>query len=311
MNKFIVTTTINPPTKATLKFCEIAEEKGWTFVIIGDTLTPHSSYERLEGRYRSVTYLSPDDQYKRYPELSDSLGWKTIQRRNIGFIHAYDEGSDILATVDDDNIPYSYWGEDILLNKEVSCEVYDSGSLDVFDPLSTTNNNQLWHRGYPIQLLEHRSCNYVETEKRKFLVQADLWDGDPDIDAIARLTFSPEVKYDTNVPFCSNSISPFNSQNTFIAREVVPHYMMLPYIGRFDDIWGSYIMQYYYPKSVVYNRSTVYQERNDQDLIQNLEDEIFGYRNTLDLLNNLSDWRSLLQDKSKIFVDKYQACFNI
>jgi len=35
---------------------------------------------------------------------------------------------------------------------EASCEVYDSGSLDVFDPLSTTNNNQLWHRGYPINL---------------------------------------------------------------------------------------------------------------------------------------------------------------
>ena len=45
MNKFIVTTTINHPTKATLKFCEIAEKNDWTFVIIGDLSTPDYEYE--------------------------------------------------------------------------------------------------------------------------------------------------------------------------------------------------------------------------------------------------------------------------
>jgi hypothetical protein len=70
-------------------------------------------------------------------------------------------------------------------------------------------------------------------------------------------------------------------------------------------------MQYYHPKSVVYNNASVYQDRNDQDLLKNLKDEFFGYRNTLDLLRNLSDWKSFLPNKSKIFIDEYQNCFNI
>ena len=47
MNKFIVTTTINSPTVATLKFIEIAKRDGWHFVVVGDTKTPHAEYERI------------------------------------------------------------------------------------------------------------------------------------------------------------------------------------------------------------------------------------------------------------------------
>ena len=56
MNKFIVTTTINSPTIATRKFCEF---KDWTFVVVGDTKTPHQEYEDLD-----CVYLSPDIQEK-------------------------------------------------------------------------------------------------------------------------------------------------------------------------------------------------------------------------------------------------------
>ena len=46
MKKFIVTTTINKPTVATLKFAEISDRDNWTFVIVGDTKTPHDEYEK-------------------------------------------------------------------------------------------------------------------------------------------------------------------------------------------------------------------------------------------------------------------------
>jgi hypothetical protein len=71
-------------------------------------------------------------------------------------------------------------------------------------------------------------------------VQADLWDGDPDIDAMARLIYKPCVKFNNVKPYGSNKISPFNSQNTFLAREVLPSYVCLPHVGRMDDIWGGY-----------------------------------------------------------------------
>ena len=278
MKKFIVTTTVNSPTEATKRF---AEKKDWTLVVVGDTKTPHQEYKDID-----CVYLSPNIQETLHKELSDVIGWKSIQRRNLGFLFAYQHGADIVATVDDDNIPYDDWGDNVLVGQEVECDLYEPED-DVFDPLSVTNTPHIWHRGYPIELLQKRHrVEYKGKVKRKVLVQADLWDGDPDIDAMARLTMKPIVKYNIENPFCSNKIAPFNSQNTFLSREVIPFYTVLPHIGRMDDIWGAYIMQHYFPNSVIYNKASVYQDRNILDLITNLEKEVIGYRNTLSLIKN-------------------------
>ena len=47
----------------------------------------------------------------------------------------------------------------------------------------------------------------------------------------------PVCKFEEFKPFGSPSISPFNSQNTFLAREVLPYYAVLPHAGRMDDIF--------------------------------------------------------------------------
>jgi hypothetical protein len=277
MIKFIITTTINSPTIATLKFIEIAKRDGWKFVVVGDTKTPHEEYEKLD-----CIYLDPDKQAEMYPKLSKIIGWKTIQRRNIGFIYAYEHGADVVATVDDDNIPYDNWGTDLYVGKEVEVDYY-SPEMDVFDPLSVTNYPNLWHRGYPIDYLQKRDrVEYKGKKKITPLIQADLWDGDPDIDAMCRLTFKPICKFDTTGPFAADVPSPFNSQNTFIHRDALKHYAVWPYVGRMDDIWGGYHTQKMIgPDKLIYNRASVYQDRNVQDLITNLEKEIIGYRHTL------------------------------
>jgi hypothetical protein len=97
-------------------------------------------------------YLHPEQQERDYKELSDAIGWKKIQRRNIGFVYAYQNGADIVATVDDDNIPYENWGKDLHVGKKVERDFYETDNL-VFDPLSVTNNSNLWHRGYPIECI--------------------------------------------------------------------------------------------------------------------------------------------------------------
>lgn len=311
MKKFIITTTINQPTIATLKFCEISDRDGWMFVIIGDKKTPHGEYSKLETIYKNVKYLSPQEQHDLYPELSEIIGWGTIQRRNIGFVYAHKSGADIVATVDDDNIPYDNWGVNLHVGKTIDVDLYES-ELDVFDPLSITKENHIWHRGYPIEFLQKRHrVEYKGKTKRRVLIQADLWDGDPDIDAIARLTHKPIVKYsDITEPYCSNKISPFNSQNTFLHRDVIPFYSVLPFIGRMDDIWGGYILQHYFPNSVIYAPSTVYQDRNKQDLITNLEKEIIGYRNTLQLLENLVSFEEIIPQETLKYFNLYKKQFN-
>ena len=116
MNVTIVTTTINEPTKATRKFAKIASNNNWKFILVGDTKTPHELYQKMKG----VIYLHPDYQESKYKELSDSIGWRSIQRRNIGFIEAFHETNcDVIATVDDDNIPYDNWGSEIYIGKPV------------------------------------------------------------------------------------------------------------------------------------------------------------------------------------------------
>lgn len=309
MKKFIVTTTINKPTTATLKFCEIADRDDWNFVIVGDTKTPHDEYRKLEKDYKNVIYLSPNQQEELYLELSNVIGWKTIQRRNIGYVYAYQNGADVMATIDDDNIPYDNWGVN-KIGQEIEIDLYEP-ELDVFDPLSITKDNYIWHRGYPIEYLQKRHrVEYKGKTKRKVLVQADLWDGDPDIDAMARLTLKPIVKYsDITEPYCSNKIAPFNSQNTFLAREVIPYYAVLPFVGRMDDIWGAYILQHYFPNSVIYAPASVYQDRNVQDLVTNLEKEIIGYRNTLHLVQNLVNFESIIPKETLEFYNIYKKSF--
>jgi hypothetical protein len=310
MKKYLILTSISQPSVATLKYCEIADKKDWQLVFIGDLKTPHESYQKLESEYKNFTYLTPEQQEKLYPELSEAIGWNKCQRRNIGFIYAYDNGADILATSDDDNIPYDNWGDEILVNQEIEVDCYENKLANAFDPISVTEHNTLWHRGYPVEFVHVKNENeYKGKVKRKVVVQADFWDGDPDIDAICRITQKPIVKFKDFKPFCSTQIAPFNSQNTFIAREAIPFYVVFPYLGRMDDIWGAYVLQYYFPDSVIYNKATVYQDRNVHNLVNNMMDEVIGYRNTLPLINDLENFINYLPDNVKHFWNVWRNQF--
>lgn len=284
--KAIVTTTINPPTKAIMKFIDIAEKDGWRLIIVGDKKTPHKKYTDLAEKYESITYLTPMNQIEISKKLSDLIGWNCIQRRNFGFIEAYRGGAEVIATIDDDNIPYPHWGKNVRVGEEYAVSTYQPYWTDtpVFDPLSVFFPN-MWHRGFPVQYMKLRKLLKPQQKRRKVLVQADLWDGDPDIDAICRITLSPDVTFrPTIIPFAGSRPGPFNSQNTFLHRSVFPDYFLFPHIGRMDDIWSSYLVQALHPDCVAYAKASVKQERNDHDLVRDMENEMIGYRHTADFI---------------------------
>jgi len=304
IKKYIVTTTISLPTEATIKFCN---KKDWNIIIIGDKKTPHESYRELEKKYSNLLYISPAEQQKKFPKLSKAIGWNKIMRRNIGFVEAYNQGAEIIASVDDDNIPYDNWGKEIFVNQEIEVDCWVSTN-GVFDPLSITNVSYLWHRGYPSELIPSRGqIENIGKIKRKVLIQADLWDGIPDIDAMNRIIFKPNVTLEVKDPFCSLNIAPFNSQNTFFSRDVIPYYMVLPYIGRFDDIWGAYLLQKKFPDNLIFNKATVYQNRMEPHYrnIKDLKEEMFGYENSLQYINNKYD----LPAKTANAYNEYRKCF--
>ena len=44
----------------------------------------------------------------------------------MGFLYAYNEGADVVATVDDDNIPYDGWGENVVVGEEVEVDMWQN-----------------------------------------------------------------------------------------------------------------------------------------------------------------------------------------
>lgn len=169
-----------------------------------------------------------------------SLNFKKyfIQRRNIGYIEAYRRCASIIATVDDDNIPQDDWGQEIFLNQSIECNSFspENDTIKVWDPIATTKYQHLWHRGFPIDLLKTKN-NLVKTRHTiRPSIQADFWNGDPDVDAVQRLIYNLDCNFsDESFPMCGKVFAPFNSQNTFLTREAVKDFYLFPYIGRMDD----------------------------------------------------------------------------
>ena len=277
MTKVIVSTTINPPTEAIRRF---DAKEDWTLVVIGDKKTPPYKLER-------GIYVPPDEQEKYDPALSEAIGWNCIARRSFGLLWAHDMGAEVIAVVDDDNIPEPGWGENLMLGREVEVNYYET-DLPAFDPVGATNHSHIWHRGFPLQLLPMR--DYSRKSRRKVVadVQADFWDGDPDIDAICRIEHRPECKFDPACfPIAANKMGPFNSQNTFIAGKWLKDYFLYPHIGRMEDIWAAYHIQSLGAR-VVWAKASVYQARNIHDPIRDMKSEYIGYENNLELVERIA-----------------------
>jgi hypothetical protein len=276
MKKVIITTTINSPTEAVLKFGKMTD---WEMVVVGDRKTPPYPLER-------GLYLAPEIQEKYDKRLSDAIGWNCIQRRNFGLLWAKDMKADIVALVDDDNIPYEGWGQNLMIGKETEVNFYET-DLPAFDPVGATNHRHVWHRGFPLQLLPKR--DYSQKSRRKIVpdVQADFWDGDPDIDAVCRMEHAPECKFEkTFFPLASNKPSPFNSQNTFISGRLLKDYFLFPHVGRMDDIWAGYYVQGRGAR-VVYGTASVFQARNVHNVIKDMRAEYLGYEHNLELVQTV------------------------
>ena len=269
MKKFIVTTTINSPTQAILKYDNM---KDWNLIVVGDLNTP-KNYKLKRG-----IYFSPSEQILYNKKLSDLIGFNCIERRNFGFLLANELGADIIATIDDDNIPKKNWGKDLLINRksEVSKIFHND---DVFDPIYISEHNHLWHRGFPLDRLDNRIIKHKRKIYIKPDVQADFWDNDPDIDCICRVMYQEKVKFKKKIfPFYSNKLSPFNTQNTFFNTKILENYYLFPGVGRMHDIWASYYIQYVNKIKVVYNSPSVIQKRNIHTIKKDMHDEFIGLK---------------------------------
>ena len=296
---YIATTTINKPTKALKLF---AKNKNCKLIVALDKKSKKFDL-------KDSIILSTEYQEKKWPKLSKLVGWNCIQRRNFAILEAYERGAEIIALIDDDNIPYNNWFKNIYVNNKIKCKEI-STNKKIFDPVGYTNHSNLWHRGLPLELVNNRKYKVEKKHLIKPDIQANFWNGDPDIDAVCRMIFKPECNFKKNIfPFFSRKISLFNSQNTLISRKVIKDYFLFPHIGRMDDIWASfYVTSKKY--RVIYNEPTVYQQRNVHNLIKDFKDEYIGYVNSLNLVESLyknsDNITKFLPKKSSLAFDEWK-----
>ena len=64
-------------------------------------------------------------------------------------------------------------------------------------------------------------------------------------------------------------------------------YFLFPHVGRMDDIWAAYYLQAKGYR-VVWNKASVYQQRNVHDLSRDMRQEYLGYENNLKLVQDLA-----------------------
>lgn len=298
MKTTIVTTTIYVP-RALEKYCENARFYGHAavdFIVVGDKKTPRDTRafcERLAAKYYPCHYLDVDDQcqyLERYPALWRHLPFNSIQRRNIGLLKAWEGRADIIVTIDDDNwmLNDDFVGLHGIAGQTPELPAIESSSawFNVCSMLEEANGTAFYHRGFPRgqRWKEAESFLCMAPIRRRVAVNAGLWLDDPDIDAMTRLErpiMARGLRVDAPSRFVlqPGTWSPFNSQNTALLREVIPAYFLSPCIGRYDDIWPSYMVTriaQHLGDVIAYGRPLMRQKRNDHDLWRDLDAERVG-----------------------------------
>jgi|MDTF01.1.fsa_nt_gb hypothetical protein len=294
----IITTTINYPkllddyAKDSKKYLKKNVEL--FFVIAGDKKTPKNTSQlcnKLEKKYLfNFFYLDEKKQnsfLNDFKELKKYLPWNSVQRRNVAILFALKLKAELIITIDDDNFLHD---KDFLnshlnqMNGDNKFELSSkTGWVNICKFLKEKNSNNFFHRGYPIskRYSSQNSTLNKNPKAKKICVNAGLWLGDPDVDAVTRLAqkiVATKYLLKKNFILDNKTSSPFNSQNTAIISKSFPAYFLSPFVGRLDDILASYVYRKvsdHLNYHVSYGKPIVVQHRNYHNIWKDLDKERF------------------------------------
>lgn len=282
----LITTTIQIPTALALYRSFGADVE---IIVAGDRNGPHGEIRAILETLGGATYLSDVDQEAMGTRCSDLIGWRKIQRRNLALLEAIRRRPDFIVTIDDDNLPVApTYFDDIRSGLGLPFNGLGFESQPGWFNIGELLTPKVWHRGFPYSRRAPASLSARTVVDGTVGVVAGLWLGDPDIDAMTRIHEGPvvtdvSVLAQRPVAAAPGCYSPFNSQNTAFLAELAPLMAVHPGVGRYDDIWASYIAERVMRETdhlVTYGPPFVWQERNAQNLWKNLADEHMGMEST-------------------------------
>jgi hypothetical protein len=292
MNKYMVITSINPPTEAVVKFSKI---KSITTIVIGDVKSPS------KWNNRESTFYSLESQNSSGFDIVKNLPLNHYSRKNIGYLIAIKAGADFIIDSDDDNIPYrNYFFPEMTGNFDTTPK--NLGYINIYNFFS---DEMIWPRGFPLNLISESSGKKIDLliKDSKVGVWQALADEDPDVDAIYRLIFNKNVTFKDRNPVVLDvgTLSPFNSQNTQFTKEVFSLLYLPSYVSfRFCDILRSLVAQpilWTKGYKVGFLKATVIQKRNEHDLFKDFLSEIPMYTNNniVDIVNKVINPNTSIQ----------------
>lgn len=262
-----------------------------TIIIAGNRKSPHADIEdRLDELDVPTMYLHPRD--VKHWAIDEFMEPNHTHRRNFALIEALKLQPDVLVTIDDDNFPYMpTWLSGVhTLLREPNRRPLIVSANGWWNP-GNICTPQVLHRGFPLSYRDEQSTIELQSVDERIGVVASLWLGDPDINAIERIYCDPQVtRVNSSVTLGQGVWAPFDSQSTALISELMPLLYMWPSVGRYDDIWSSYVARAAMDLSnwhITYGHPTVTQERNPHNLIRDLKDELYGYEHTEELCDNL------------------------
>ncbi len=272
----IVVTTIFDPAflPGYLKnFAAYDRRDATTLYIIPDRKTPATVAEAAaDAREQGWDVQCPEpaeqeDFLRRLGVPEEFIPWNTDNRRNVGYLMALADGCGVLVSIDDDN--FCRDGVDFVGGHEVVGQV-DRGQWPVIEAnaaawvnicsmLETDCSADVYPRGFPYfargrDALGGEDAAPAGSGAQPIVaINAGLWLGDPDVDAVTRLSLAPQaLAFDgPSVLLGPNVWTPINTQNTALSREAAAAYYYIRMgfqldgltIDRYGDILSGYFVQ--------------------------------------------------------------------
>jgi len=326
--QWAVVTTIHVPNESIIG---VSNMRNWCLVIIGDNITPDNAYDDL-AKKNNVFYLSASNQKKFFLGTTTAtngfikmMPFNSFARKNIGYLFAVNFGARVVFDFDDDNVlspledgvtvpPPFLYRKEVDFDSTVLLEFVESeqSSALAFNPYEfmRASHKESWPRGFPVDHLQKNFENWGEQNTTvgdikysSIGVIQSLCDGDPDNDAIFRMTRPDSTKFTfsrtaTSLPLLIpySAYSPYNAQaTTHLYSAFWGLYLPITVPGRVTDIWRSYITQRIMKDiglHVMYTPPIVKHERSAHDYLADFAAESDLYSKTAELLKFLDSWSS-------------------
>ena len=273
----LVVTSINPPNAVMTSLRDGARAAGVRFIVIGDSKSPADF--KLEG----CEFLDVPAQVASGLTYASLCPTRHYARKNIGYLLAIRDKAPLVIETDDDNYPRpAFFGP--RQRTQSAAIVAQQGWSNLYRYFTDA---LIWPRGLPLDQVHTPLTDYaaLKTAAVDCPIQQGLADANPDVDAIYRLLLPlpQDFRADRRVALAPGAWCPFNSQNTTWWPEAYPLLYLPAHCSfRMTDIWRSFVAERIGAANgwhVLFHEATVWQERNDHNLMRDFADEVPGYLN--------------------------------